>query len=182
MSDYRIKISVRNARLLRAIEAEGFRSVAAFCRAWELSEAAVNSLLCFRQTPLDKAMGTLKSSARDLCDALAALPEDLWTEDQLTFRVKKNTRQLDISADVLQSYLEYTDAHKLIAALKDKAKLTERERRVIKKHVEGDSYLEEIADELGVSRERVWQIEKNAFRKLRHFASKDPEIYAELEE
>ena len=63
--------------------------------------------------------------------------------------------------------------------------LNEREKHlIIRRHLEGETTLQELGDEWGVSRERARQIEVKAFRKLREVLNDDPvvtyNIYPEL--
>ena len=43
MSDYRIKVSIRNNRLLKAMEAKGFKSVAQFERSYKFNHYFVST-------------------------------------------------------------------------------------------------------------------------------------------
>ena len=69
MGDYRVRISVRNARLLRAIEAAGYRPGLAFAQAVGINyNAAVLPYLNLTRSPLNR-QGLLRECAWSLCDA-----------------------------------------------------------------------------------------------------------------
>jgi RNA polymerase sigma factor (sigma-70 family) len=131
-----------------------------------------------------------KKTLKKLCKFFKCGPKDLFP--------KEITRHLDQQteiADILQNkqviykepsleYLaDYTDlANDLISyeqpeydrvGLKEAIKvslktLSEREKTVIKKHIIEERTLGEVAGELGITQERVRQIEAKALRKLRH--------------
>ena len=54
MSDYRIKVSIRNNRLLKAMEAKGFSSAAKFERSYGFRNYAMINLINGSIPPLDK--------------------------------------------------------------------------------------------------------------------------------
>ena len=160
MSDYRVKVSVRNARILRAIKADGFRSVAAFCRFWGLNVHPVGAIIAMRTSPIGKE-GRLSAEAQRLVDALCALPEDLWTDEQLWAKAKPVT--VDVSSEQARHMLEdQNEAARLLGVLKP------RERRVIESRFSAERTLEQVGKELGVTRERIREIEQGALRKMRN--------------
>ena len=164
MSDYRLRITIKNARILRAIETEGYKSQAEFCRAWGLKVTEVNSMVAIRLSPVNRE-GRLRTAAQRLCDALCALPEDLWTEDQLYTTLPRCSYERDVSTDDIAIAIEQMDAKKTLALLGDK--LTDRERKVIDMRYSQNKTYGEIGDKYDVTRERIRQVENNALRKMR---------------
>src|SRR5487761_1894689 len=74
MGDYRIRITVRNARLLRAIEAAGYRPGTRFAAEAGISYGGdLLPYLNLTRSPLD-ADGHLRDSAWALCEFLRATP------------------------------------------------------------------------------------------------------------
>ena len=53
MSDYRLKITIRNDRLLRAIEAKGFISVRKFCVAHGLEYQRTTEIINGKMKPFE---------------------------------------------------------------------------------------------------------------------------------
>ena len=82
MTDYRVQIKVRNARLLRAIEKAGHQPGQIFAR--EVGISYTGHLLPYlnlKRTPFDE-IGDLRPCAEMLCVFLNRLPDELWSEEQ----------------------------------------------------------------------------------------------------
>ncbi len=163
MSDFRLKIGVRNARILRAVEADGHRSLRAFARFYELDYQRVIDLVGLRVAPVNQKTGRLVAIAQQVCDALCALPEDLWTEDQRYLALKR-VYEVDVSTDELAAQIGNMDARRVLEHAS--AQLTPRQNRLLKLRSEGKT-LAECSQVFGVGRERVRQIECAAVRKMR---------------
>ena len=107
MSDYRVRISVRNARLLRAIEQAGHRPGAQFANAVGISySGALLPYLNLTRSPLTPD-GLLRECAWALCDFLQASPSDLWSDAQLQ-PLQQNYSSVDLDADSVQSLVSGT--------------------------------------------------------------------------
>lgn len=177
MSDYRVRISVRNARLLSAIEQAGHRPGAQFAAAVGISYGgSLLPYLNLTRSPLTPD-GLLRECAWALCDFLNASPSDLWSDAQLQ-PLEKNHSSIDLDADSVQTLAcgpastdpirlaSHAQASRIIQDALDS--LTPREANVIREHFFADSTLDEIAERMEITRERVRQIEVKALRKLRH--------------
>jgi RNA polymerase sigma factor (sigma-70 family) len=176
MSDYRVRISVRNARLLRAIERAGHRPGAQFAATVGISYyGALLPYLNLTRSPLTPD-GLLRECAWNLCDFLNASPSDLWSDAQLS-PLKKNHSSIDLDADSVQALVcgsattdplqlaSHTQAGRILQDAINS--LTPREANVIREHFFVGSTLDEIAETMDITRERVRQIENKALRKLR---------------
>lgn len=183
--EYRIKVSVRNNLILKAIEDFGHTSISKFCEEHKLNTVSVRLLVQFRKRPIDQT-GEFCKIAKDLMEVLGAAPTDLWTAEQLELCLPKNFIEKNIGQRALDKLLGM-DNGELIAIETPDEKLNKRERKLVLISVleslpEREQYvianrfglgceertLEEIGEELGVHRERVRQIENKALRKLRH--------------
>lgn len=188
MGEYRVKVSVRNNLLLKAIEDTGAKSVAEFCRINDLSTSTINALICMRIKPITED-GDFCFAAKDVMEVLGACPTDLWTTEQLNLRLGRNSKELVVDKETLQGLIggqatpltaetpedlvgKSELAHVVDAVLD---RLTLRERQVLDMRYKQDMTLEEVAVAHKVSRERVRQVEAKALRKLR-----DPKRGAEL--
>jgi RNA polymerase sigma factor (sigma-70 family) len=189
VSDYRVKISVSNARIRRAIEAAGYTSVLQMCRAKNLPIGATFDLVNMKASPLNQK-GEWRKCVLQLCDAVYALPNDLFSERQKVIKLKTATGYKDVTEAELTSIasdhvwddrledlrdnegvreIAQEETEKLLKAALD-ASLTTKEKLVLSARygLRGESHsLEEVGNALNVSKERVRQIENKALRKLR---------------
>jgi RNA polymerase sigma factor (sigma-70 family) len=176
--DYRVTVKVRNNRILRAIESAGGTAGGKWCEANGLSYSVVNDLISLRVSPLTMH-GSLSATAEKLCDILGKLPEELWSNDQL-YPLEKNFSELEMSHEQVvamlpneqQFYLMDTSEmeRKQTKKLMDKAleTLTAREAKILRMRFEDDLTLEAIGKQLGVTGQRVREMEARALRKMRH--------------
>ena len=180
MTDYRVQIKVRNARLLRAIERAGHQPGQIFAR--EVGISYTGHLLPYlnlKRTPFDEN-GDLRPCAEMLCVFLNRLPDELWSEEQ-RYPLLTNAAEIELSAANIHellaspsdcadplSLLEKKQAAQAVDVLLDT--LTPREAEILRlRHgIDGEPMnLEEMAKAKGCSRERIRQIEAKALRKLR---------------
>ena len=178
MKDYRLTIKVRNNRLLKAIEAVGGTPGGKWCAANGLSYARVNDLVNMTSSPLT-AEGELHRDAARLCEVLGKLPEDLWSNEQLS-PLEKNFSEMEMDhAQVVallpqeqQSYLpdfsEFEQAQTKALVSDAVSTLTPREQEVIHMRFTDELTYEECGKRFGVTTERARQIEAKALRKMRH--------------
>lgn len=178
MSDYRVRISVRNARLLRAIENAGHRPGAPLAAAVGISYyGALLPYLNLTRSPLTPD-GLLRECAWALCDFLRASPSDLWSDAQLQ-PLQRNHSSVDLDAGSVQALISgapaaddplrlasHSEAGRIIQEAIDTLK--PREATVIRERFFAGYSLEDVAQELGITLSRAHQIQMNAMRKLRH--------------
>jgi len=181
MSDYRVKIKVRNARLLRAIEAAGYRAGGKFSDLVGISYGThLLAYLDLARTPFDDN-GDLRPCAEKLCVFLHKMPDELWSEEQ-KLPLQTNTAEVELSAmevqDLLagpascgddpQNILERREMLGAVTALLDT--IYPQQADVLRARFGFDGApqsLDEIAKARGITRERVRQIEASALNKLR---------------
>jgi len=180
MKEFRLKVSVRNNRLLSAIEAQGYTSVAEFERACGLGMGRINNLVAMRDAPILQS-GEFSQNAKLVMEVLGAAPTDLWTEQQLTIKLKTNSGERAIDADIVQHLLEQKSRTDYLPSPEDSllaaetsaivqqvlGTITPREKDILQERFEKDLTLEEVGNHHGVSRERIRSIEAKALRKLR---------------
>ena len=190
MSDYRVKISVSNARIRRAVEAAGYRSVLQMCKLNGLQITPTFNLVNMKQSPLTKN-GKWRKTVLDLADTLNVLPDDLFNERQKVIVLGKNTSSKDITESEMIAIAEQYVQDDRLEDLQDNSAVREiaeeqvtkllnneifdvlptRQREVLEMRFGFDGSpgrtLEEIGLKLGVHRERVRQIEAKALRRLR---------------
>jgi len=184
--EYRIKISVRNNLILKAIEDAGYESVAHFCRSNNINLVSMHNIVGLKMSPIGKK-GEFCKVAKQTMEALCLCPTDLWTSEQLNMSISSNVREFSVEEDELfkimtggiSDMLNGDDPEKqfLHADLKNDmgkaiASLTPREAEVLRLRFgldDGEELtLEEASHRFDVTRERIRQIEVKALRKLRH--------------
>ena len=82
MKDYRVKITIRNERLLRAIEEKGFVSVNQFCIAYNLPYQQITEVINGKQKPIDKSNNIIKV-VENLLEILQLSVDEAFTKRQL---------------------------------------------------------------------------------------------------
>jgi RNA polymerase sigma factor (sigma-70 family) len=185
-AEYRIKISVRNNLILRALEEAGYKSVTDFCETNDLNESSINSLISFRSRPV-RNDGSFTKSAIYLMEYLYVTSSDLWTPEQLGLRlikssVKRNIGQVELNATLSvnqNTAISYETPEDIIFAKEKQERINKildsligKEKKVLEMRFglnDADEHtLEETGSQIDVTRERVRQIEAKALRKLRH--------------
>lgn len=191
MDEYRVKITVRNNLLMTAIEEAGYKSQTDFARAIGSTATKVNALVAMREPPLNMS-GEFSEIAKLVMEALGACPTDLWTEQQLTLQLRKNSADMKMGANTLRLMMtdpndpallenDIDDMGLFRAELKDVMtdmldSMTPREAKVLRLRFGigcEEHTLEDAAKVFGCTRERVRQIEARALRKMRHPSRSD---------
>lgn len=193
---YRVKFTVRNNLLLTAIEDAGYKSAASFAKAIGYTAQEISSLVSLRKPPVNKD-GAFSPLAKDVMEALGAAPHDLWTTEQLTMNLHRNTVDkvvttkflLDTNAmqsvlggnilqleDAIYEDIETPEEAQTKKELKERIEhtldsLPPRKAKILRMRFGIDSgkehTLEEIAKKYGLSRDRIRQIEATALRDMR---------------
>lgn len=178
MTDYRVTVKVRNARLLRAIANAGYTSIPKFAEAAGVRYDSLNDLINMTSSPLTKG-GDVGRVAASVIDFLCEPFESLFTQRQCD-ALATNKSERDVSAEQVFALLTGSaeDPLDLICADEGSARvdallgeLSGPQSMVIQDHfgMRGSDpmTLDQIAEKRGVSRERVRQIENKAMRILR---------------
>jgi hypothetical protein len=186
MTDYRVTVTVKNARILQAMEKAGFDSVAGLAKELGVHVRILYPLLSMQISPMTRGSGRKSKSAplkwrpvvEKLSIALSVPIEQLFSPTQLNPTGAPTRKSIDVSEKDLNAYivsasvaapmlgcdLETTD---LLTKVIAQAKLTPKEHDVIKRRFFYNETLEEIGADYSVCRARVQEIEKNALRKLK---------------
>jgi RNA polymerase sigma factor (sigma-70 family) len=185
MNEYRVKVSIRNNLILKAIEDQGFECQSDFAKSIGMMPQTLSNLIAFRKSPIN-SNGTFCVEAMQVMEGLGACPTDLWTEEQLTLSLKRNSREVSIGAKQLNeiqnrmsgNFIEHDPTEKTNNSLvSNKVReilegLTPREKKVLilRFGIDGgkEHTCEEIAEMFDLTRERIRQIEVKALRKMKN--------------
>lgn len=188
MKDFRVITQVKNNRILEYMEREGIRNQSELARLSGVSATVVGEFINMKETAKSAVRGHWRSEVIRLAAALRAMPEDLFPEIQLYNKVEDNTVVQRIDADGFEMLasasrmaglppdrvVEIDSGKKALEGLL--LSLTPKQERLIRKRfglgAEREHTLEEIAEDFGVTRERIRQMEKKAFESLKFRASK----------
>lgn len=118
VSDYRIKISVSNARIRRAMESSGYKSVLKLCKDHGLVLGATLDLVNMKISPLNK-YGEWRICALKLADALNVLPDELFSEQQKVIKLKTSVGYRDVTESELSKIINDDICNTRIEDLKD---------------------------------------------------------------
>lgn len=193
VNEYRIKVTVRNNLILNAIESAGYKSVSEFCRSVDIHKTALTELIAMRKPPINQS-GEFSDNAKALMEELCALPTDLWTTEQLTLKLKRNSAQRDVSSEGMRAALgmyaeellelmkpddldENVLKHEMVTVVEEQLdSLTPRESKVLRMRFGigcEEHTLDEVGEKFDVTKERIRQIEAKALRKLKHPSRSD---------
>jgi len=182
MNEYQIEIKVKNALILNKIKAKGYETVGAFCAAYKISTTAIGEIVNFKRSPLNK-LGQFRDFVIKFCQLLDCLPEDIFTNTQITLEIESNKRAIQVNEAELQLQLDNIvpklledqrlDDERNIAIESIFKFLTPREEKIIRERFglceDGEAKtLAKVAKHFNLSRNRIRAIEVVALRKLRH--------------
>lgn len=182
MSDYRIKITVRNARLLRAIEKAGYQPGQKFAEAAGISYTNVLlPYLNLTRSPVTPD-GLFRECAWDLCDFLGVSPSDLWSDAQM-IPLEKNYSSAEIDAASLMALTggaEPVDPQQIAMLSQGGDTLWEavdivlspRDASLMRDRFVVGLTLDEIGHKYDISSERVRGIEAKSIQRLGRFKDK----------
>ena len=183
MSGYRVRISIRNERLLSAIEAAGYPSARQCSIANGYKDYVIGNLVSGVIKPLNTKTGKPTKFCKEVLKILGKNIEDCFTPRQLQ-GFKKSSYQIKVNEKELK---QLVSEHKnqgdtLLEADLDKkisevlsTRLTPREEKVVRMHFGLGKYKEhtktEVAKYYNLSSNRIDQICAKAIRKLQHVSS-----------
>jgi DNA-directed RNA polymerase sigma subunit (sigma70/sigma32) len=169
MSDYAVKVTVRNGRILRLMKERGIRTQAELARLAGLRLQRVNELIGLRKAP-ENINGSWSHGIENIAAVLHCDPEDLFSEQQRTLALPKNSHEIYLDETQIAS-LSYTNFEESQMAKIEVERLlaniqSERGREVVEYRLNGYTY-DDIANTIDLSIERVRQIEQREYRKIR---------------
>ena len=174
--DYRLKVTIRNDRLLTAMENMGFESMAQFTQAHGLNYERTGKIFSGKLKPLNEK-GELTSLAKEILSILNLETDEAFTERQLKGFVKTSFEKRIEEKDLLklanpiknhEFLLMEKDVNRILSEML--SKLPPRYEKVVRmiNGIGGQpaSPFWEDGLEFNVTRERVRQIYFKALKKL----------------
>ena len=177
--DYRLKITIRNDRILSKIESLGYISVRKFCKQFDLEYQRTTEIINGKLKPFNSKGTTIK-----ICDQLLSILglelHDAFTDRQLQgfnktgFMLKLKEKEMLELVDPVQNQeikIIENDVQKKIANAMS-TRLDDRQRKILSLKYGFNGHIEHTLDEIGkmfsISRERVRQIVAKSERMLKH--------------
>ena len=166
--DFNIKVTVRNGRLLNAIR-KRYESVADLARQMGRSPANINPLVTMTVKPINEKGWT--DLALDVAAMVGEDPEDLWPKYMREIKLKKATAEVSMDLDSVKEIMADGSSEKSLSQIGVIKQLSEglspREKQVLDMRWMKNQTLEECSKVVGLSRERIRQIESKTFRKMK---------------
>lgn len=179
MSDYALKISVRNGRILRRMRERKVGTIKQLAAMAGIGYQTAHRIVAMATPVYSTQRGDYTQSAQSIAAALRSDPDDLFSEAQRTMVLATNTAETFVDEPTM-ALLSTPSAERQVWLQREldhlMGLLTDRERRVIEGRLDGLT-LRDIADDEGVTPPSVQQLEKRATRKMRAAArriARDP--------
>jgi hypothetical protein len=174
MSDYQVKVVIRNNRLLKAIKAKGFNSPTDLARKYKICGTKIIGIISGKIKPLDRN-GELRDYVKDLLDIIDLTVEQAFTERQLQgfkkhrFVFEANETDLLQIISASKKPLELSMMEKDVKNLINNylSTLSERYAKVIKGIIYNGKNFTDMSKELNITVERTRQIYIRGITKLR---------------
>ena len=174
--DYRIKVTIRNDRLLTAMEEMGYQSMAQFTQAHGLEYQRTGEIFNGKLKPLNKK-GELIPLAKEILNILCLETDKAFTDRQLkgfvrtSFEKRVKEKELLKLADPVKNHeflLMEKDVNKILSEML--SELPPRYERIVRWiNGIGEEFslpISEVGLKLNLTRERVRQIYLKALQKL----------------
>ena len=172
MSDYAVKITVKNGRILSRMRACGIESLAELARRADIQYTTLAAIVGLKKRPVGRR-GNWLAGVENVAGVLKCDVEDLFSDAQREMALERNSAEVYLdepevmaltTGDPERAYFIKAEAERLLATLPN-----ERDRSVVVRHMNGETY-GEIARDMGVCSTRIQQIEQRAIRLMRQKA------------
>jgi RNA polymerase sigma factor (sigma-70 family) len=173
--EYAVKVTVRNNLILRRMKQLGIKSQTELAKLSGINPTIIGTLIGLKKRPVSAHTGEWLDCAFALSSTLQTEPEELWTEKQRGMALDRNSREISMSEDAVAQLASGQGTEQMVQKVltservaKTLQTLTPRQQDIIHRRFFDGQTLEEIAIEMGHTRETIRQIEVRALRKLRH--------------
>ena len=196
MMDYELQLKIKNAPLLNLMRENGYQNAAELARAMGISRAGIDNLLSLKRTIYGRNnWEVLSKPAKQLSEFFNVHPEELVPPSHIRHPLKQSEFTAQVAENQMKELAQATaDPAKILEFMQtesrdafedmlEAARITDRERDVLRYREKDGLTLEETGRKMGVTRERIRHIEAKALRKIRERSQKDileaSGIYAE---
>ena len=168
MSDYAVKITVKNGRILRLMRAKGISSNAELSRLTGIPPTRLGEIINLKTPPVRKD-GAWIAGVEDIAGVLGCDPEDMFSEAQMSLSLKTNTAETFMDERTVAQLTSGSFEQSAWAKIELERVLsscTDREKECLLRFANGEGY-SSIAEDFGISGGRVMQIVHKAMMKAR---------------
>lgn len=171
--DYSVKITVRNARILRRMRELGIKTNTQLSKLSGLDQSRIGELINMRKAPLNVLTGGWTEPALALSSALRVDPEELWTVNQRTMSLRSNSEEISMSEEEVMQLMSSDHPDRLLGQrqglLKALSTVDPRDRVCIERYYFDNDTMEDIGKDIGVGAARVQSLIRQGLRQLRHY-------------
>jgi hypothetical protein len=180
--DYELVLKVKNAPMLDLMRSHGIETAAELSRATGVTQVTIGRILNLKSAAFSGVTGKATPAVEKLCEFFGCLPEHLFPEGNLTDPLRENTFTAQVYATELKQvqhastqdpsvFLELLEEEESVldfdGIMDNFLKDSPRYAAVLQKRFKEGKTLEATGTELGITRERVRQMEHIALRRLR---------------
>lgn len=181
--EYELRLKIMNGLLLELMKLKGLKTAADLSNACGVNQVQVGKMLNLKTSAYNK-YGEIRPAVALVADYFAVIPEMIFPEDNIynpmtSNEIIKHADKNDLlrlsGGESLspEFLLEREQSEKLCSIDSITSSLSDREGLIIKMRFEDGSTYRHIGNAIGVSLERVRQIEFRAIRKMRKDSSKN---------
>lgn len=185
--DCKVQINIKNGRISKLMEKHGIINQRQLAQLIKVHATEVGLILNFKKSPVRARDGGFIPVVRKMAAFFCVSPAELFSDEQLDLVLASNRCEVYMSHDDATALADATPEYACVSLENNQNKvmtsavveaglqyLTVRQREVISLRfglgafmMDGARTLDEVGERMGVSRERVRQVEAAAIRRLR---------------